>query len=938
MNTPTYSRSFALALLLFAFGNASLLAQASDDVMVSVVSEDRKIQDEATLTAMQRIEAARLAENQAFAERKQAIRQQGTGPKIDIELQKEVQRHLAENKKISMQAEAARKEVISDLKQKWEKVDNSWKQECTRHDNTIKELEKLPDTPERAAKIEAESNAHRNNSRKIAVERNVVHEGVMRQANLETASGKNPVSSKIETTAGTKITHPDHRGMTGDLDAGGGYRTTEKAAKILNEIGVKNPKGGPVRVQNGVLETSAKFGMTVNTAPGTDRIGSSGHQAQVKMGAAHGETYISETGGAVTSKPLKQHLATLDNTKKAVPGLNKDPINLTGGAPEGQAMVKGALKSAKQADISPESVEAMAKQRGVKNPEKVLDRLADIKAGRSTITSADEAAKLQGVSRDIINAADSSTKTKANAEIQKTQQKIVELEKQGKLAEAKQLREEIADYRAKAKAATEAVRSPEKAPPLSEPANKPSSAVEPTKRPSSTSEPAPKAKTPNTAEPAPKSKLPAGAEPEAKPTTGGKLMRGAGFALGAYGIYEGFNTAVEEMLAKKQGEPKTFTEKASNKLELAARTLWHGLGFGAAAEVGTQAGKESYEQYKKDIADKKISADSMRSYAWMKTRAVLGGLAGGVKAITYDAAKNAGTQLGTAIKEGREMRKDRIDAANNSQNAELTKAEQAQRIKDMLIGKGASSHGAQRAADLALKGDFSEAKRLNKILEAKQAQKRASSPNNQTTRTWGQKKKDALRKENTKKEIAVQEKSSEDDLKLRDIVMAKLREKGLPTGAELLDRLLATLKKEGMAGLDAAIAEFTQMQGDFTGTVAMLGNAHATLRIRISGSKVTGTLSQDTTTKDSMTITTQKMNIPMKGNVDIISGSIEMTGQGPCTTVCKLTPSALAGLPEDARKNIVPTTNTATSKWLLRGSYNGKGYKGSTTEPWSVTR
>ena len=51
--------------------------------------------------------------------------------------------------------------------------------------------------------------------------------------------------------------------MNGDFDAGGGYRTTEKAGKILNEIGVKGPNGGPVKVTGGVLETSPEFGMPI---------------------------------------------------------------------------------------------------------------------------------------------------------------------------------------------------------------------------------------------------------------------------------------------------------------------------------------------------------------------------------------------------------------------------------------------------------------------------------------------------------------------------------------------------------------------------------------------------------------------------------------------------------------------------------------------------
>ncbi len=935
MNSRLHSFFVIACILLCSF--LSLPAQQPGDVMVSTDSGQQPSQAAAT-AALQRIEAAQAAENQSFAARKQAVRNKGASPENNELLKQEVRRHLEETKKLSLQKEAARKQVVSELKQRWETVDSSWKNECARHDTAVRDLEKLPSSPERNAKIDAENAAHRNTSRKLAVDRDLIHQGVMNQANAEVAGGSKTTSAKIEATKGTRVTDPNHRGMPGDWDGGGGFRTTEKASKILNEMGVKGPEGKPVRVRNGVLETAPDFGMTVNTTPGADRVGSAAHQAQVKMGAAHGETYISETPGAVKSAPLKDHLATLDHTKKSLHGLNEVPGKLVGASPEGQAMVKGALKSANQAGLPPETVEAIARKRGIANPEKILDRMADIKTGRSTISSADEAAKLQGVTRDIVNASETATRAKANAEIQQTQKKIADLEAKGKTAEAGQLREELADYRAKAKASSDAIRSPEKTASLPEPAKNPSSAVEPTKNPvSPTSETAPKSKTTASSEPVSKPKVPAGAEPEAKPTAGGKLMRGAGFALGAYGIYEGYETAKEEMNAKKQAEPKTFTEKAGNKLELAGRTLWHGLGFGAAQEVGTQAGKESYEQYKKDIADKKISPDSVRSYAWMKTRAVLGGLFGGVKAITYDAAKNSGTSLGNAIGEGLGAAKEKYDASKNAAAANLTAAEQSKRIHDLLIKKGASPLGAQRAADLALKGDYSEAKRINKILDAKIAAKKEADEvsEQRRTRSWGQRKKSELRKENTKKEIETQDKSSEDELKQRELVAGKLRAKGLPTAADLLDRLVAVLQKEGEKGLDEAIAEFTQMQGSFSGSAEMLDGPAASLKLQISGNKVTGFLSLDSRKTESLTITTQKMNIPMRGVVDMISGSIEIEGSGPMTTSCGINPAS--SIAKDM-KNFQPTTTTTQSKWLFRGTYNGKGYKGSVAQPWSVAR
>jgi hypothetical protein len=695
------------------------------------------------------ISASRAAETREFINRKNALQRLPAGPQRELQLKQEIQRHLAENKKLSLQQEALRRETITDLKKKWNNVEADWKKELVRHDAVQQKLEKLPEGPDRTAKIEAENASHRAKSKQISVERNVVHEGVMNQANREVmggstnqpgdigqtkgAKGTAPkqsganVSNEIKQTAGTKVTDPNHRGMNGDIDAGGGYRTTEKAAKILDEIGVKDSLGQRVKVKNGVLETNGDFGMTINADAGVDRVGSSGHQAQVKQAAAHGETYISETGGAVKSKILKDDLAILDHTKKAH-GVNEPPGKLVG-SPEGQGMVKGALKAANQAKLPPETIEAIARKNGIANPERILDRMAEIKAGKSTIVNAEEAAKLQGVSRDILNTAEASTKAAAKAEVEKTKTKIADLETKGKVEEARRLREEVADYNAKADASRKAIAEAEHGSPQGAREAK-------TKSPSPGAEPPP-VETPGTAagrkpkvtatpEPAVAGKR-TGAqprvsgEPAPKAAVGGKLLGAAGLALGAYGIYEGYKTACEEMAAGKQGESKGLTGWTANKAELAGRTLWHGLGFGAAADIGQQAGRDSFEQYKKDIAAGKVSPDSWTSYGMMKVRSVAGALFGGVKAISYDAAKSSGTSLGEAVGGLVGVGKDNYDLAQNSRNESRTKAEQSKKVYDTLIKNGASPVGAQRAADGVLKGDFTEAKRLMKVLDGKRA-------------------------------------------------------------------------------------------------------------------------------------------------------------------------------------------------------------------------
>ncbi|MBZ0184722.1 MAG: hypothetical protein K8F91_00620, partial [Candidatus Obscuribacterales bacterium] len=656
--------------------------------------------------------------------------------------------------------------------------------------------------------------------------------------------------------------------------------TTQKAEKILQEIGVKG-----VKMKAGVLETSGEFGMTVNTSPGTDRIGSAGHQAQVKMGAANPETYVSETGGAVRSKVLKDDIATLDHYKKAKHGLTEKPNSLVGGSAEGQAMAKGAMKAAGQAGLDQDAVTAIARKHGIKNPENVMDRLAEIKANRSTISSADEAAKLQGASRDILEASRSATNAKATSQIKSMEAQITELKAAGKTAQSHQMQRELKDYRAKVNAASEVI-------------GVEGAAVKSGRNTGSTT---------------------SLAEREPKPTTGSKLVKGAGLVLGVYGIYEGYQRAKEEMEQKKAAEPGDLTGWSARKAELAARTAWHGLGFGAAAEAGEKAGREAYEQYKADIASGKISPDSWKSYLGMKSKAVAGAFFGIAKGMTYDAAWQTGTSVGIAGKEGVGAGQSIYDWIKSNRAEKATNEERANQIYDKLIKEGASSVGAQRAADLVRKGDFSEAKRLSKILDAKKAEKLASAEPLSRPRTWRERKKKEKSKAATVKSQPV-EASTDEDTKRREIVLAKLNGRGLPTGTALVDRLVSILEKDGMSALDSAINEITGMQGNFQGSLGGRGR----LVITVRGTNATGRWLHVVTNSVGKAQISTRSEATLKGDVDLAAGSISMILTGRVTN---------PGFGEYLRP-----TNIAIHPTRMIGRFTGRGYKGQYggSMPWSV--
>jgi hypothetical protein len=826
------------------------------------------------------INGARNKEQEAFLQKKKAIEQLPSDVQRNVQLRQEIQRHQEALKNYSLQQQTARQQVVTDLKQKWARVDSDWKTEVARHNAATKQIEIMPEGADKAAKIAAEDAAHRTSSKRIAVDRQVVHEGVMRQANRDVMGGTASASNSVRQTAGTAVTSSSHSGMTSDFDAGGGYRTTEKVGKILNEMGVKAPDGGRVKMTGGVLETAPEFGMTVNAVPGTDRIGSAGHQAQVKMGAAHGETYVSETGGAVKSPILKDNIATFDHAKKAAHGLSAAPETLVGGSPDGQALAKG---------------------------EKILDRLAEIKSRQTPIASADEAAKLQAVTKDILNAAEAKANQRAAAEVKQIETKIADLKAQGQTAQADQLRKELADYRTKIDAVKEVA-----------PGGTTKSGGSATSSTKATgSSPA------------------VAAEGEVKPPAGSGLMKVAGVGLGLYGIYQGYNTAVQEMEAKKKGEPGGALGWTKEQAELAARTVWHGLGFGAAADVGEKAGKEAYDQYKADIASGKISGKDWTPYFVMKSKAVVGGLWGAGKAVTYDAAKQSGTQLGTAIGEGAGASKAAYDWLKNTQNEKKTNEERAKVVRDKLLEKGASTLGAQRAADRVLQGDFSEAKRLNKILEGKKAAKLAAAQAAEArAKAARDRKKREIRKEANKEEQVAREKSTDNELKLRETVIAKLTAKGLPRATALVDRLVRVLERDGMSELDAAIKEITDMQGTFVGTMG--GQGHLT--ITVTGTKATGTFNNVTDTAGVVATT----KLAMTGDIDMITAKIALTVTGTVTVPPIQLPEAAADEPAwvaemRASARQLRVTNVYGS---MNGSFTGKGYRGlqDGAKEWSVLR
>jgi hypothetical protein len=234
-----------------------------------------------------------------------------------------------------------------------------------------------------------------------------------------------------------------------------------------------------------------------------------------------------------------------------------------------------------------------------------------------------------------------------------------------------------------------------------------------------------------------------------------------------------------------------------------------------------------------------------------------------------------------------------------------------------------------------LQGDFSEAKRLNKILEGKKAAKLAAAQAAEArAKTLRDRKKKEIRKEANKEERTAREKSTDSELKLRDTVIAKLTAKGLPTATALVDRLVRVLERDGATGLDEAIKEITNMQGTFVGTMGGQGR----LTMTVTGTKATGTFSNVTNTGGVVATT----KLAMSGDVDMISAKIAMTVTGTVTIPPLQLPAAAADEPAwvaemRASASKLQVTNVYGN---MNGRFTGNGYRGlqDGAKEWSVQR
>ncbi len=350
-------------------------------------------------------------------------------------------------------------DAAEDLKaygRKWNEIQAGWEAEQNLHKQTMDKLKSGPQTPETQRQIDSEINRHSGRSKEFAGQRQVIQDKIISEANRRTASGQQQetTSKPGSRTAGTDPTSAKGRGMAGDGDYGSGPRTADKVQGVLDDMGIKTQ----VKSTPSTIEIGDGMNMTVNKEGALGRPGSGAHQTQVQVDAHTKDTYVSESmvkeqpemngEPKKPGQPGRDYVQVQDHKKKALGGLNSDPADLPRNPEGARDMVKGATKSLQH--LPPAEAEAILSKHGL-----TPDDMTAIKEGRANVTP-ENAQKIQNASREVIEAAETRTRAKADTEIAQTQKDIAAAEAAGNKAEAQRLRDQLVDSNTKIKETTKA--------------------------------------------------------------------------------------------------------------------------------------------------------------------------------------------------------------------------------------------------------------------------------------------------------------------------------------------------------------------------------------------------------------------------------------------------------------------------------------------------
>ncbi|OGV60223.1 MAG: hypothetical protein A2X45_14545 [Lentisphaerae bacterium GWF2_50_93] len=301
-------------------------------------------------------------------------------------------------------------------------------------------------TSEKQARINKEYSTYREKSQKLTVEyRKPAQDELARIANAAEGAGTTETSKKFKETAGTKMGDAEHRGWTGDTDAGAGARTTDKLIKAAEKMGLpvnKSPKG-PGYVNIGGLD------LTVHTEGAMGRPGTEAHYVQISADARSKETYVS--AGMKDKQAGKALVETNDHIKKAMEGVELPHQELLTNPEKLQIMAKGTTKAVKSSGLTNARIEKILKNNGIQGtPEDFMRMLGETKAGKAIAPDAvglnsKNINKAQDACREILAESQFMAERKAKIEFAAKQQQIKDLIGRGEHQKAQAIKDDLFD-------------------------------------------------------------------------------------------------------------------------------------------------------------------------------------------------------------------------------------------------------------------------------------------------------------------------------------------------------------------------------------------------------------------------------------------------------------------------------------------------------------
>ncbi len=322
------------------------------------------------------------------------------------------------------------KELLA-LGELWVETRCQWSTEKKIHDRRMDKIRgKKCSDMKKDLLFNREAGRHRNRSNTLAAKRDQVQNALIIESNARVKGGKQPSSGKMTDTAGTKFGQDGHRNMVGDRDMGAGARTTEKVKKVLQDMGLYDPKNpGRSKItfneNAATLEINDDFELVINKDGLRPKAGTEYHQVQVDVNARNPETYVSESmktkkdGKVVKQQVGTEYVEGQDLRKKASTGLTSSGDDLVKNPGKMQTMSKGTYKALDMGRVDDATLGKILKQNGIKGgPAQFKKKLHSLYRGTGrAVTDPKQAERIRRAAEDIFSIAERATFRQAKIDI-----------------------------------------------------------------------------------------------------------------------------------------------------------------------------------------------------------------------------------------------------------------------------------------------------------------------------------------------------------------------------------------------------------------------------------------------------------------------------------------------------------------------------------------